>query len=400
MRQFPKILAACACALALFTPAFNAHAAPVEALYTFLGGADGSVPTTGVIRDDKGNLFGTTWGGGTSGLGTVFKLAPDGKQTVLYSFWQGSYGEFSSWPSGLALGKGGVLFGITGLGGNTCGRYTCGTVFALAPDGTKTTLHAFNGASDGALPSGAPLVDEGGYLYGTTQYGGGHGDCGHLYCGTVYAIAPDGTETVLHSFCSEKHCTDGEVPGAGLIEDKQGNLYGTTQAGGVHRGGTVFKVTKGGTETVLYSFCSMENCLDGSNPRAALTMDEAGNLYGTAIGGGASNYGVVFELAPDGTETVLHSFDQSVDGFSPSTGVVIDSAHNIYGAVSGGYYCGDDISSVYRLSPDGKEKIICLSALPVSGFIQTNGYLIGTAGVGSGKWLYKYPSGLVFKIPE
>src|SRR5262249_8846544 len=151
---------------------------------------------------------------------TVFKLAPDGTETVLHTFTGGNDGKF---PGGLTEDKAGNLYGTTGGGGGTgCEGAGCGSVFKLAPDGTKTMLYAFTGENgDGRYP-GSPIRDRAGNLYGVTGYGGGN-SCGGDGCGTVFKVAPDGTETVLYSFMGG---SDGEAPNDGLILDKEGNFTG------------------------------------------------------------------------------------------------------------------------------------------------------------------------------
>jgi uncharacterized repeat protein (TIGR03803 family) len=180
----------------------------------------------------------------------------------------------------------------------------------------EQTLYRFcpqSGCADGANPKAGVIVDAAGNLYGTTYRGGSHG------FGTVFKLAPTAagwTETVLYNFCEQTGCVDGYHPNAGVIMDGAGNLYGTAEGGGKPlsggQAGVVFKLapTGGGwTQTVLYSFCSTIFCHDGDTPRGGLIMDGGGNLYGTTIyGGSGSALGTVFKLAPDGSETVLHSF--------------------------------------------------------------------------------------------
>ena len=158
-----------------------------------------------------------------------------------------------------------------------------------------------SGCADGSQPVAGLIMDAAGNLYGTTKVGGTGGTGGAFGQGVVFKLAPDGTETVLYSFCSQANCTDGLQPFAGLIMDAAGNLYGTTLNGGIGSGsGVVFKLAPDGTQTVLYSFCSQANCTDGLAPQAGLLMDAAGNLYGTTALGGIApgNSGVVFALTP------------------------------------------------------------------------------------------------------
>jgi len=292
-----------------------------KVLYTFAGRSDGSGPQGGVIGDKKGNLYGTATTGGTGYGGVVFEITPRGREKVLYAFTDGSDGGAPE--TGVIRDKKGNLYGTTDL----FGRYYYGTVFKLAPDGTETTLYSFTGGSDGFFPSGL-IEDKAGNLYGTTLDGGAHGS------GTVFRLAPDGTLTVLHSFGSSG---DGVQPAAGVIEDKAGNLYGTTLEGGASDRGTVFKLAPDDTETVLYSFARGSYAWYPNG----LIEDKKGNFYGTTQYGGSTNCfdngcGSVFKLAPDGTGTVLYAFAGGSDGGRPYTGVIEDSASNLYGTTSRG----------------------------------------------------------------
>jgi uncharacterized repeat protein (TIGR03803 family) len=332
-----KFLGAASAALMLviaitlvLAPAAGA-ASKYKVLHRFHG-ANGTNPYAGLILDAAGNLYGTTYYGGASGDGTVFKLAPnqDGSWTesVLHSF---NRSDGWSPQAGLIFDAAGNLYGTTVVGGAS----SDGTVFKLAPnqDGswTESVLHSFNG-SDGWVPYAGLIFDAAGNLYGTTVEGG------DTNVGTVFKLAPnqDGswTESVLHSF----HGSDGAYPYAGLIFDAAGNLYGTTVEGDTNVG-TVFKLAPNQdgswTESVLHSF----NGRNGQYPYAGLIFDAAGNLYGTTYGGGASADGTVFELAPnqDGswTESMLHSFHGS-DGERPRAGLIFDAAGNLYGTTAGG----------------------------------------------------------------
>jgi len=163
------------------------------------------------------------------------------------------------------------------------------------PDGTETVLYAFQGGSDGAQPRSALVSDAAGNFYGTSDVGGNTQSCAAPDgCGVVFKLAPDGTETALYAF---EGGSDGNLPFAGVIRDKSGNLYGTTYEGGstaCHGAGcgTVFKLAPDGTETVLYAFDKRNK---GRNPAAALLL-KSGILYGTAVEGGTDNDGVVFSV--------------------------------------------------------------------------------------------------------
>jgi len=376
-RRMKSIKFGCGLALALLIPAGGAYAERRETvLYSFTGQADGSNPYAGLIEDDSGNFYGTTAEGGAAGLGAVFKLAPDGTETVLSSF----AGADGSYPlGGLIMDKKGNLYGTTSDGGSGGD----GTVFKVTAAGVRTVLHSFTGSPDGVDPNAALIMDKSGNFYGTTERGGSKGQgtvfeitpagaetvlysfdaahgnfpagalimdekgvlysttqeggsmaCGGGGCGTVFKLALKGTswrETVLHAFQG----ADGVFPQAGLIMDKSGNLYGVTTASD-NGNGLVFKVTPQGDETTLWRFTGAD---DGAGPYAGLIMDKKGNLYGTTLLGGTGGLGTVFEVAPDGTEKVLYSFNSAVngvDGFEPYAGLIEDESGALYGAAYGG----------------------------------------------------------------
>jgi uncharacterized repeat protein (TIGR03803 family) len=273
-----------------------------------------------------------------------------------------------------------------------------------AAEAQETVLYNFSGGSDGNSPKGTLVQDSQGNLYGTTTFGGDLSCDPPSGCGTVFEVAPAGIETVLYSFNPSKHSGDGSGPQAGLVFDSKGNLYGTTQYGGNSSGtGTVFELSPnpsgGWTETVLYQFCLVGgNCTDGSTPYSSLVFDQQGNLYGTTFAGGTGN-GVVFELSPNGQggyiEAVIHSFAGGVGGGSVLTGVAIDHAGNLYGTTaSGGVPCNGSpfgCGTVYKLSPvpGGWTYVVILEftgldgASPVANLIvDSTGNLYGTAEFG------------------
>lgn len=292
---------------------------------------DGQYPYAGLALDSKGNLYGTTENGGAEGVGTVFKLTPSGTETVLYSFTCQTDGCFPQ--AGVVLDSKGNLYGATPFGGASAS----GNLFKLTPSGKFTTLYSFCSApncSDGSYPYAGVVLDKSDNLYGTTYEGGAYG------FGTVFKVTPSGTETVLHSF--DANGEDGFYPQAGAILDSKDNVYGTTNLGGKTGVGAVYEVTASGTETILHSFNAGA---DGFFPYAGLVFDKNGNLYGTTQYGGSSDLGTVFELTPKGVETVLHSFvHNGTDGSLPLYGSLsIDKSGNLYGTTStggGGAVCG------------------------------------------------------------
>jgi uncharacterized repeat protein (TIGR03803 family) len=324
---------------------------------------DGGSPSAGLIFDQEGNLYGTAQSGGAHGAGLAFKLTPEGKYTILHSFCaQSNCTDGYNPVTGLTLDEKGNLYGTAELGGT----YGAGVVFKLTPKGKYTVLHSFcaqgDPCIDGQYPYAGVVFDQKGNLYGTTLFGGTHAECynGGYGCGVVFKISPEGKETVLHSFCAETNCADGEWVYAGVILDQKGNLYGTTYFGGAYGEGVVFKLSPEGTDTVLYSFCPQSGCIDGQNPYASLVTDQMGNLYGTTLYGGPyeecegyAGCGVVFKLTPKGKETVLYSFCAQEyicgDGANPYAGLVFDKKGNLYGTTYGGgtFRSG----TVFKLTP-------------------------------------------------
>jgi uncharacterized repeat protein (TIGR03803 family) len=276
------------------TPSAKAQAdATFTVLYSFKWDfADGAFPYAGVVLDAAGNLYGTTYWGGASGLGTVFKLDTTGAETVLHSF----NGGDGSNPADLIRDANGNLYGTTQFGGAS----DAGTVFKLDTTGAETVLHSFVGPpTDGLRPIAGLVRDAGGSLYGTTLAGGSSSNCGGG-CGTVFRLDTTGAETVLHSFAKKRR--DGKFPYAGLVRDAAGNLYGTTVQGGASNNcvggcGTVFRLDTTGGETLLHRFVGGSPATDGERPGAGLVRDAAGNLYGTTPQGGAYGAGTVFKVS-------------------------------------------------------------------------------------------------------
>lgn len=275
-----------------------------------------------LVADAQGNLYGTTYDGGTGDKGTVYKLAPDGAFTVLHSFQSTSRLDGATPYSGLLLDGQGNLYGTAAHGGSIrCGLYGCGLVFKIAPDGSYSTLHSFD-YDDGAYAQSL-IADGQGNFYGTTFM-------------NVFKLAPDGGFSVLHSFTGAA----GNTVNTGLSLDASGNLYGTTAYGGAHGVGMLFKIAPDGTTTVLHEFDGATGYLMVGAPLPAAD----GKLYGATMKGGQTHYphcsdmsgcGTVFRLAPTGRYTVLQYFD-GLNGYWPVAGLTTDRHGNLIGTTSRG----------------------------------------------------------------
>jgi uncharacterized repeat protein (TIGR03803 family) len=292
-------------------------------LHSFIK-AEGKAPVDALILDDAGNLYGTTEDGGVAG-GTVFELSKGGKLAPLHRFGQGGIEDGADPWSGLVRDADGNLYGTTAYGGGNGGL---GTVYKVDPLGNETLLYAFGVPPDGSSPLGSLLRDAAGNLYGTTGSGGAF--CG-LCAGTVFKVDPEGKEKVLYSFTGG---IDGGGPLANLITDGEGNLYSTTYQGGMFSDGTIFKLDRVGTLTVLYAFGSIAD--DGMNPRSGIIRDEQGNFYGTTYLGGDHGVGTVYKLDASGVITILHSFTFGRDGAAPFGGLIRDEKGNLYGTTTEG----------------------------------------------------------------
>ncbi len=269
----------------------------------------------------------------------------------------------------------GTLYGTTTFGGTggAC-RGGCGVLYAQAPDGTYTVLHAFNDSADGRYPAGRLIIDKQGNIFGIATSGGpGVG-------GTVFKYSAKGGFAVLHAFSD----SDGFSPQGSLLLDRAGNLYGVTNSGGADEYGTVFKLTPKGDVTTLYSFTGGD---DGGYPVGGLARDDLGNLYGATnlAGNGTTPFGTVFGLAPDGTLTTLHAFTGGRDGGYP-IGNMLQVKGRLYGTTTGGGRHDD--GAVYEVDLAKKTERVLHSfddsdgANPQCGLTRHHGFLYGTASGG------------------
>jgi uncharacterized repeat protein (TIGR03803 family) len=355
-----------------------------QVLYSFQGGAnDGSVPAGGVVFDSQGNLYGALqhYGPGScapmgNACGAVFQLSPPAQkggswtETLIYEF-QGKGSNDGELPNGgLIIDAAGNLYGVTAYGGTgDCillgVKAGCGTVYELSPpqqkDGawTETILYSFPTAKQGYLPNGDLVFDRAGNLYGATEFGGGKGtscDPYYQYCGAVFELSPpktkggEWTEKVLHAFASG---TDGANPNGGLVLDGEGNVYGTTYAGGSGDWGTVYELKpptrKGGawTEKQVHVFTTGNA---GGLPSAGVIFDSKANLYGTTVG-------TIFRLAPPSTksgrwkETILSTFN-NYEAYDPSGALIFGANGNLYGTTQS---AKTSFGTVFRLRPPSRK---------------------------------------------
>ncbi|SPE42639.1 3-carboxymuconate cyclase (fragment) [Candidatus Sulfotelmatobacter sp. SbA7] len=265
----------------------------ITTLYSFCAQTncmDGDEPRATLIEGPNGDFYGTSFQGGASGAGTVFKITADGTFTTLYNFCQRKNCADGSMPgAGLVQGTDGDFYGTTEWGGPACMNNSCGTIFKITPGGSLTTLHIFHG-TDGWIPAGSLVQGPDGNFYGTTEDGGDltcHGSRGGG-CGTIFTMTPSGALTTLHIFT----LTDGVGPIAGLVLGTDGNLYGTTSGydnGRKYSDGTIFQITPQGVLTTLHTF----NGTDGANPWGGLLQATNGIFYGATISGGNFHCGLL-----------------------------------------------------------------------------------------------------------
>jgi uncharacterized repeat protein (TIGR03803 family) len=301
----------------------------VTILHSCVGGtADGKYVWGGLFRDAAGNLYGTTQQGGTYGYGTVFEYTKAAKWKLLYSF-VGYPTDGENPEAGVIRDAAGNLYGTT-VGG---GPPYAGTVFKLTATGKESLLYSFTGLADGRYPTAALVTDPAGNFYGTTTeaYGGP---------GSIFKLAPNGAFTLLYASGS---CCE-------VLRDSVGDIYGVGGPGAYNEG-EVFEVTAGGTPLVLFSF---NDASDGAYaPLGGLIRDGEGNIYGTTAYGGTYNQGTVYELAPDGTETVLYNFaGYPNDGSYPYAAMTLDAEGNLYGTTASGGSADD--GTVFKLTRAGR----------------------------------------------
>jgi uncharacterized repeat protein (TIGR03803 family) len=321
--------------------------------------ADGQSPFAGLTLATGGNFLGTTQGGGANSYGTVFSITPAGVLTTMYNFCSQSRCADGGFPyGGLFQATNGVFYGTTFVGGHANGESPEGTVFKITSSGALATLyqfcHGFGTCTDGSAPLAGVIQASDGNFYGTTFTGGTKGGwpAGLGDNGTVFQLTPGGTLTTLYSFDNSSSYAYGSWPRAGLVQGSDGNLYGTTNQRGANGNyGAIFKITTSGSITALYSFCAVSGCPDGATPEGPLIQATDGNYYGTTHYGGANNGGTVYRITPGGTLTTLYSFCAQAgcaDGQYPYAGLFLATDGNLYGTTYQGGAAGK--GTVFSLS--------------------------------------------------
>lgn len=339
----------------VFSVALTAWGSTEKVLWNFGGSGDGAQPWSNYfISDAKGNLYAATASGGTYSAGTVFMLTPAGKETVLYEFKGQSNGDGAGPHGRLAFDAKGNIFGTTQAGGTN----GAGTVYELSPKSgggwTETVIYTFSGTgSDGISPSAGMTIAPNGTMYSTTPDGGAYSG------GVIFSLkktAKGWKQTVIHNI---NFPTEGGFPYEGLMRDAAGNLYGVAPDGGASQQGVVYRLSpskKGWVDTVLYSFTGQNG--DGSGLYwIDLISDSAGNIYGATSFGGTNGTGTVWELVKGKnsySEKILYEFGASGSGDAnnPYGGLAMDTKGNLYGTgLNGGT---SNIGAFYKLTKQGK----------------------------------------------
>jgi len=364
--------------------AIASHAQTFTTLYNFAS-VDGHHPQAALIQGFDGNLYGTTFDGGSHNFGTVYKVSPKGLVLTLYNFCSQTGCTDGEYPTAsLIQGLDGNFYGTTTKGG----LYNGGVVFQLTPKGSLNVLYNFcalANCTDGQTPAQGLIQASDGKFYGTTVAGGTY------FSGTVYKISSTGSFNTLYSFCPQAGCPDGRTPKAGLIQATDGNLYGSTSLNGGNGYGTIFKITTAGLYNVLYNFCSLAGCADGKNP-TGLVQGADGNLYGLA-GGGTHNSGTLFKISLAGALATLYDFCSlggCPDGSGPIGSVIQAVDGNFYGATNSG---GTSfVGTIFKITPAGAQTTLynfcsqpsCTDGLvPYAGLLEdTNGIFYGATNNG------------------
>jgi uncharacterized repeat protein (TIGR03803 family) len=386
------------CAVTLLTGVAQAQTESVLLNFTGTAGAAlGPQPLLeNLIQANDGNFYGTTSEGGANNMGTVFKVSSSGTYTLLHSF-SGRAADGDRPEAGLIQGTDGDFYGTTQEGGTD---NIGGTIFKITSSGIFTLLHSFTGTADGWQPEASLVQGTDGNFYGTTS---GYGTTNDY--GTVFKITSGGTFTLLHSFVG----TDGAYPEGALVQGTDGNFYGMTKEDGVSNSsviyGTVFKITSDGILTTLHFFLGL--AADGAYPESALVQGTDGNFYGTTEYGGANSLGTIFKISSSGTFTLLHTFSGgSTDGDYPQASLVQGSDGNFYGTSYGDGVSISDGGNVFSISSSGAFTLLYPfpggstdGTHPATGLVQgADGNFYGTTISGGVNTSCQSGCGTVFKL--
>jgi uncharacterized repeat protein (TIGR03803 family) len=355
-----------------------------KALHVF-SGADGSTPYSPLLLAADGKLYGTTNGGGADptctagyvrGCGTVFEMTPSGKLQVLHSF--AHDGQDATNPIGpLAQAPDGTIYG-TSMGGGSADQ---GTIFAIAPDGTESVVQTFDCTSTGAChPYGGLMIASDGNLYGTTVNGGGNN------FGTVFRWSPGGGLVLICLFPGDG--SFGRYPDSVPVEGPDHDLYVTGEGGlGASVHGTIIRLAKDGSDTSLwYVFGTQGMQTGGDSPQSPVAFDANGTMYGMTYAGGQFNLGTAWSLSADGQMfKLLHSFADKKDGSYPVSGFAWSPDGQLVGATDGVSTNG----SVIEMTTDGALTVLHVFSKPPLGLpyynpiVTASGVIYGTTAIGT-----------------
>ena len=370
-----RVLCSCLPTVALAAPA---SAQTYTEIVSFNGNSAAG-PKTPLTQGLDGNLYGTTYYGGTGtcfdeegvGCGVLFMIV-NGKLRIVYNFQPGAV---SYLENSLLLAGDGNFYGTT----------SGGTIFKITPTGTLSTLYQLNGSPEGADPEGGLIQAADGNFYGTTASGGATSAFCPSGCGTVFKLTPKGVLTTLYSFCPQNYCPDGEYPAGSLVQGPDGNFYGTTTGGGLYKKGTIFRVSSQGVFKLLYTFLG-----NVYNVSPGLILGTDGNFYGTTY-----SYG--YQITRSGVFTELGSLGDN--GYAPHS-VIQGNDGNLYGAAFGGGNYG--LGVIFEMPTFGTSETTLFSfsgypsngSYPFAGLVQaTNGTFYGTTFSGGSSSCNFYSAG-------
>ena len=388
--QLHKIVAAvCLSLLAACGTGAQTSGIGVNASSSGSGGSSSSSSSSSGGSSSSSSGSGSSGNGGSgsssSSSGSTSSSSGVASVAILHSFTGGVGGSTdTSFPTtGVIQGADGNFYGTTYEGGSGTpmpGFPGGGTAFKVTPAGVESVLYSFtDNRADGTDPHAGLTLGTDGNLYGTTLFGGNPAGSDFAEGGTAFKITPAGVETVLYTFGTQPGDGGGIV--SGLIQGSDGNFYGTAEESQVGPG-NVYKITPAGVETVLYSF---RGSPDGESPTAALVQGSDGNFYGTTPAGGSYSRGTVFKITSSGAETILYSFGAShSDALGPGVGLVQGRDGNFYGTTTGGgsasSSCPQGCGAVFKITPLGVETVLYSFGSSPNDGQEPGGLILGSDG--------------------